>query len=129
MEARHLSAERRREILSLVMRDPKSVVSAGGSALNTAMALQWSLGDYAEDVKACGCLGAIGEDEAGKILENSLQRTNVTALFQKVKVIRCPNRPMRNFSTRVWRSMHCRSKRGLQALEFEICHRLEIKSE
>jgi len=49
------------------------------------MALQWSLGDYAEDVKACGCLGAIGEDEAGKILENSLQRTNVTALFQKVK--------------------------------------------
>mmetsp|Transcript_8309 Transcript_8309/g.11778 ORF Transcript_8309/g.11778 Transcript_8309/m.11778 type:complete len:377 (-) Transcript_8309:148-1278(-) len=85
MEARHLSAERRREILSLVMRDPKSVVSAGGSALNTAMALQWSLGDYAEDVKACGCLGAIGEDEAGKILENSLQRTNVTALFQKVK--------------------------------------------
>jgi len=87
IEPRLLPTERRKEILDMVTSDPESVMAAGGSAVNTAKALQWALGGVSAK-GACVCIGAIGDDKAGRVLESSCSRLGVTPLFQKISGVR-----------------------------------------
>eukprot|EP00466_Bigelowiella_natans_P012966 jgi/Bigna1/146096/aug1.108_g20804 len=108
-ETRSLPRDATINILQNVKQNPASASSAGGSAVNTAMALQWALGNLARndessgtsagddaegfldgaagssDIQACVCIGAVGDDEPGHRLETALRKANVRPLFQKIQ--------------------------------------------
>eukprot|EP00466_Bigelowiella_natans_P016876 jgi/Bigna1/80313/fgenesh1_pg.70_\ len=108
-ETRSLPRDATLNILQNVKQNPASASSAGGSAVNTAMALQWALGNLARndessgtsagddaegfldgaagssDIQACVCIGAVGDDEPGHRLETALRKANVRPLFQKIQ--------------------------------------------
>ena len=73
----------RLEVLEAVKSDPRVVVAAGGSALNSARAAQWALGPGARP-GACAHIGAVGSDEGGDIIKESCGLDRVRPILQRI---------------------------------------------